>query len=93
MWVGSESATMMSKISVLSQLLCGLCFLPCIGSSAGAGSEVFHVYRHLRRRENIRQQFIQENAVKDDLEQEFQERLAKNHIEAEVRTAKKRAKR
>lgn len=63
------------------------------GSSAGAGSEVFHVYRHLRRRENIRQQFIQENAVKDDQEMEFQERLAKNYIEAEERTSKKRAKR
>lgn len=63
------------------------------GSSAGAGSEVFHVYRHLRRRENIRQQHIQENAVKEDLELEFQEKLARNYIEAEERTSKKRAKR
>ena len=63
------------------------------GSSAGAGSEVFHVYRHLRRRENIRQQHIQENAVKEDLEVEFQEKLAKHRIEDEERTAKKRAKR
>ena len=64
-----------------------------IGSSAGAGSEVFHVYRHLRRRENIRQQYIQEEAEKEDNELEFQEKLAKNFIEAEERTSKKRAKR
>lgn len=63
------------------------------GSSAGAGSEVFHVYRHLRRRENIRQQYIQENAEKDDLEIEFQIKLAQNQMEAEQRTSKKRAKR
>ena len=64
-----------------------------VGSSAGAGSEVFHVYRHLRRRENIRQQHIAESAKKDDLELEFQERLARHRIEAEERTSKKRAKR
>jgi len=63
------------------------------GSSAGAGSEVFHVYRHLRRRENIRQQHIEETAKKDDLEEEFQQKLAKHRIEAEERTSKKRAKR
>ena len=34
------------------------------GSSAGAGSEVFHVYRHLRRRENIRQDWIRRQAMK-----------------------------
>lgn len=63
------------------------------GSSAGAGSEVFHVYRHLRRRENIRQQWISEMAEKDDKEVEFQEKLASNLKAAEERTAKKRAKR
>ena len=63
------------------------------GSSAGAGSEVFHVYRHLRRRENIRQQYIQESAVKEDLDMEFLGRVAKNRLEAEARTEKKRAKR
>lgn len=63
------------------------------GSSAGAGSEVFHVYRHLRRRENARQDYIQKTAQKEDLELEFQEKLARNHILAEERTSKKRAKR
>ena len=44
--------------------------LPCItvvcvaGSSAGAGSEVFHIYRHLRRKETIRQDFIRSQADK-----------------------------
>lgn len=63
------------------------------GSSAGAGSEVFHVYRHLRRRENIRQEHMQRSAKTEDLELEFQEKLARNYMEAEERTSKKRAKR
>ena len=54
---------------------------------------MFHVYRHLRRRENIRQQWISETAERDDKELEFQQKLASNMIEAEERTAKKRAKR
>ena len=64
-----------------------------IGSSAGAGSEVYHVYRHLRRRELTRQQWIQEQAEREDKEREFQELLAANKAAAEERTAKKRAKR
>ncbi|RZF48621.1 hypothetical protein LSTR_LSTR017314 [Laodelphax striatellus] len=35
-----------------------------MGSSAGAGSGEFHVYRHLRRKEYSRQKFIQEKAEK-----------------------------
>ena len=35
----------------------------CVGSSAGAGSEVYHVYRHLRRKELTRQKFIEEKAL------------------------------
>lgn len=35
-----------------------------MGSSAGAGSGEFHVYRHLRRKEYARQKFIQEKAHK-----------------------------
>lgn len=34
------------------------CFIPS-GSSAGAGSGEFHVYRHLRRREYQRQDFLE----------------------------------
>ena len=64
-----------------------------IGSSAGAGSEVFHVYRHLRRYESIRQDWIKETAEKEDKDAEFQMRLAEKRAAAEQKTAKKRAKR
>ena len=63
------------------------------GSSAGAGSEVFHVYRHLRRYEVTRQQWIQENAISEDKDLEFQLNLAAKKNAADERTAKKRAKR
>lgn len=35
-----------------------------MGSSAGAGSGEFHVYRHLRRKEYARQKDIQQQGVK-----------------------------
>ena len=64
-----------------------------IGSSAGAGSEVFHVYRHLRRFEMTRQQWIDETAKTEDEDTAFLMRLAEKKVEAEEKTAKKRAKR
>lgn len=67
--------------------------LSVIGSSAGAGSEVFHVYRHLRRYEMTRQQWIDETAKTEDKDTEFLMRLADKKFEAEEKTAKKRAKR
>ena len=78
---------------VFFPLHCGQSFCLPLGSSAGAGSEVFHVYRHLRRRENIRVQHIDEAAEKEDLDDAFQERLVWNKLVAEQRTSKKRAKR
>lgn len=33
-----------------------------MGSSAGAGSGEFHVYRHLRRKEYARQKYMEEKA-------------------------------
>lgn len=63
------------------------------GSNAGAGSGEFHMYRQARRREVMRQQRIEEEAVTDAAEREFQERKDKLAKEEEERTAKRRAKR
>nr|CAD7572415.1 unnamed protein product [Timema californicum] len=64
-----------------------------MGSSAGAGSGEFHVYRHLRRKEYARQKFIQEKAEKDLLEEAYHKKLEENQQTAVERTAKKRRKR
>ncbi|KAL2750547.1 PRKR-interacting protein 1 isoform X1 [Vespula maculifrons] len=64
-----------------------------MGSSAGAGSGEFHVYRHLRRKEYARQKFIQEKGHKELLDAQYHEKLEQNKKLAEEATAKKRAKR
>ncbi|RZF48291.1 hypothetical protein LSTR_LSTR014497 [Laodelphax striatellus] len=64
-----------------------------MGSSAGAGSGEFHVYRHLRRKEYSRQKFIQEKAEKELLEEAYHQKILENRLASEERTAKKRAKR
>jgi hypothetical protein len=64
-----------------------------MGSSAGAGSGEFHVYRHLRRKEYARQKAITEKGKVEDLDDEFQRKLEENKKLAELKTAKKRAKR
>ncbi|KFO35468.1 PRKR-interacting protein 1 [Fukomys damarensis] len=64
-----------------------------MGSSAGAGSGEFHVYRHLRRREYQRQDYMDAMAEKQKLDAEFQKRLEKNKVAAEEQTAKRRKKR
>ncbi|XP_026528198.1 PRKR-interacting protein 1 isoform X2 [Notechis scutatus] len=64
-----------------------------MGSSAGAGSGEFHVYRHLRRREYQRQDFMDAMAEKQKLDEEYQKKLEKNKIVAEEQTAKRRKKR
>ncbi|XP_067667963.1 PRKR-interacting protein 1 homolog [Haliotis asinina] len=63
------------------------------GSSAGAGSGDFHVYRGVRRREYARQKFITEKAKKDKKDLDYQKRVEDNKRAADDRTAKKRAKR
>ncbi|XP_048763423.1 PRKR-interacting protein 1 homolog [Ostrea edulis] len=63
------------------------------GSSAGAGSGDFHVYRGVRRREYARQKFIDEKAERTNKEKEYQKKVEENQKAAEERTAKKRAKR
>jgi len=64
-----------------------------MGSSAGAGSGEFHVYRHLRRKEYARQKFIEEQARREELDAQFQERLERKKKQAEEKTEKKRLKR
>ena len=64
-----------------------------MGSSAGAGSGEFHVYRALRRREFSRQDFLEKRSEKDIKDDEYHEKLEENKRLAEEKTAKKRAKR
>ncbi|XP_043790379.1 PRKR-interacting protein 1 homolog [Apis laboriosa] len=64
-----------------------------MGSSAGAGSGEFHVYRHLRRKEYARQKFIQEKGHKELLDAEYHKKIEENKRIAKEITAKKRAKR
>lgn len=64
-----------------------------MGSSAGAGSGEFHVYRHLRRREYQRQDFLDKISEKQTKDEEYLEKLDRNKQAAEERTAKRRKKR
>ncbi|KAJ8916004.1 hypothetical protein NQ315_016682 [Exocentrus adspersus] len=64
-----------------------------MGSSAGAGSGEFHVYRHLRRKEYARQKYMKEKAEKEKMEEEYHLKLEENRRKAEEKTAKKRQKR
>lgn len=64
-----------------------------MGSSAGAGSGEFHVYRQIRRKELFRQNIIQGEKEKDELNEAYHIKLAENEKQAEERTAKKRNKR
>ncbi|XP_036330035.1 PRKR-interacting protein 1 homolog isoform X1 [Rhagoletis pomonella] len=64
-----------------------------MGSSAGAGSGEFHVYRHLRRKEYSRQKNMQTMSIKEHHDNEFQKKIEHNRQVAEAKTAKKRAKR
>ncbi|XP_035534330.1 PRKR-interacting protein 1 homolog [Morone saxatilis] len=64
-----------------------------MGSSAGAGSGEFHVYRHLRRREYQRQDFLDKMSEKQNEDLDYLDKVEQNKRAAEERTAKRRKKR
>jgi Protein of unknown function (DUF1168) len=63
------------------------------GSTAGAGSGDFHVYRHSRNRELQRQKHMELSAAEQEAEDLFQKQQTDNKEWEEERTAKRRKKR
>ena len=63
------------------------------GSTAGAGSGEFHVYRHARAREMARWEAINATEAERKAEEEFQSKVAQAAKEAEDKTEKRRRKR
>jgi len=63
------------------------------GSSAGAGSGEFHVYKASRRREYERLKALNDGTEKESVERQFEEKKRQREEEAEAKTAKNRAKR
>ncbi|KAK8849579.1 hypothetical protein IAR55_004914 [Kwoniella newhampshirensis] len=63
------------------------------GSSAGAGSGEFHVYKQSRRREYERLKIMNDKARAEEEQAAFQARQAERDAAAEAKTAKNRAKR
>lgn len=64
-----------------------------VGSSAAAGSAEFHIFRNNKRREQERLAYIEKQAIKEDLDKEYQERTTAQREIEEQKTAKKREKR
>ncbi|KAH9083364.1 DUF1168-domain-containing protein [Lactarius deliciosus] len=63
------------------------------GSSAGAGSGEFHVYKASRRLEYERLKAIHDGAHKEAVSRDFEEKKRQREEEAEAKTAKNRARR
>ena len=63
------------------------------GSTAGAGSGDFHVYRHARAREAERWKQMNQEEREKELEDEYLKTLEANRVEEEQRTALRRKKR
>lgn len=64
-----------------------------MGSCAGAGSGDFHMYRHTRRTEMTRLENMEQKALEDELDAEFERRVAEKRKECEERTARNVEKR
>lgn len=64
-----------------------------MGSSAGAGSGEFHVYRHLRRKELTRLKDMEEMSLSERLDAEFKFKLEETKRKAQERTMRKKVKR
>ncbi|ORX50641.1 DUF1168-domain-containing protein [Piromyces finnis] len=63
------------------------------GSSAGAGSGEFHVYRALRRKELMRLKLMDEEIKKEQEQKEFNEKMNKLKEIEDKKTEKRRKKR
>jgi len=64
-----------------------------MGSSAGAGSGEFHLYRQMRRKEQSRVKQLAYRKKRDELDAKFQQKLQENDKTSAERTEKKRLKR
>lgn len=64
-----------------------------LGSSAGAGSAEFHIYRNNRKKETLRLEWLDKEAKRKELDSEYERRRAEREREIEERTNKKRSKR
>ncbi len=64
-----------------------------LGASAGAGSGEFDIYRGCRRRQIIREAYLNRMAKEQEAKEEWEAKVENNRIKSENQAAKKRKKR